>query len=339
MPIAVAVAAAAVAAGTAAAAAQQKRSAEKKAISAQKKAIKSEKDIDVEYEKGRVSDQDKQQYIESMQFFREQNPELAAARDQAAVNIMQDLQTGSVEERKLLNQMIAENRPLGETDLLATEIQKAAREDLALGSSLPADYQAELTRLGLEEAGGAGVGFDRSGAVTQKLGTMIGKAGVDLRQQRMNTAQNAAQLGESVRSNRASILQGLINSQQGIRAFDTSQAASAINLARQETPVVGMSGQDVLNLDIANIAAKNKRLRELANLKAQNAQSAANERIGYFQAFNQGSQTFANMYGSGGGGGQGGGGGFNFGSMGSGGGGGTTNYGTQMSQMKSSGGF
>ncbi len=304
MPVvAIAAAAAIVAAGTAAASTASKRSAEKKALKAQESAIKREQDINIEYEKALVSDQDKAQYIQSQKFFREQNPELAQARDLAAQQIYQDLQTGGQDEERIYNQLVAEYGEKGASDLLAEEVQKAAAEDLALGASLPADYQAELVRSGLEQAGATGVGFDRSGPVTQRLGTLLGQKGLELRQQRVQTAGQAAQLGSSIRTNRQQILQGLISAKQGMRTFENATAESAINLANANTPVIGLSGQDVMNLDLANLAARNKRLRELANIKSANAISSGNATQGHIGAVQKGQDTFLSVYGQGQGGG------------------------------------
>lgn len=286
MPV-VAIAAIAIAAGGAAASTAVKQDAERKAINKQQDAARAQQEIDIEKMKKLGAGQDIEHYLKSQEFFREQNPELAAARDLAAGNLLSDLQTGGVREQEALDRMFAENIAPTGVDALAEEIRRQAAEDLALGSQLPADFQAELVRLGLEEAGGAGIGFDPSGPVTQKLGTLTGQAGLALRQQRMGQAQQATQLGDIVRSNRQQILSGLINANQGVRAFQTGQATNALNIARAETPSIGLRGTDVVNLDLNNLAMRNAKLKEIARLDAEKALSKGRAIEGYINAGTQ----------------------------------------------------
>lgn len=300
MPIA-AIAAVAIAAGGAAASTAVKQDAERKAINQQQDAVRAQQEINIEKMKQLGAGQDIKHYLQSQEFFREQNPELAAARDLSAQSLLQDLQTGGVREQEALDRMFAESIAPTGVDQLAEEIRRAAAEDLALGSQLPADFQAELVRLGLEEAGGAGIGFDPSGPVTQKLGTLTGQAGLALRQQRMGQAQAATQLGDIVRSNRQQILSGLINANQGVRAFQTGQATNALNIARAETPSIGLRGGDVINMEMTNLAMRNEKLRELARLDAEKSLSKGRAIEGYIGAGTQLAGGLVGMAGGGGG--------------------------------------
>lgn len=299
MPIALV--AVAVAAAGAAASTAVKREGERKAIHAQQDALKEEKDINIQKEQRLAQSGDMEHYIKSQAFFREQNPELAEARDLAAQQLLTDLQTGGQREEKVLDQMFEGYLEPGATDAFAEEIRQQAAEDLALGSQLPADYQAELVRLGLEESGQAGIGYDPSGAVTQKLGTLVGQAGLNLRQRRLENASAAANLSDTVRSNRARILSGLIDANQGVRAFQTGQATNAMNIARAETPSIGLRGRDLVNFDLKNLYAKNKRLREMARLEAENKLSESRAHAGYIQAGTQAAQGALGVAGGGGG--------------------------------------
>ena len=318
MPIAAV--AAVVAAGAAAGSAAAKQDAERKAINKQKDAVKSLQAIDVEASKKTVADQDLKYYKDSLAGFKELHPDLDSARQKAEGYLAETFREDPLAEAsRLQKQRVAEAEVSPDAAGLRQELLAKTRENLALGTSLSPEYQGELVRAGLESAGTVGIGGNRQGAVTQKLGKLIGSAGLELEAQRRAEAAKVLTLDDMLTQSRQNILGNLLSSEAqlvGNKLAVYGQTAQTLNSG---VPSVGLRGSDVLGLQLKNLEFENARKMKLGELDAQKALSKGAAISGYIQAGNQAFQGVAGAMGGGGGsggfGGGGGGGGFNFGSL------------------------
>jgi len=269
MPALIAVA---IVAGGAAYSAHSKSKARQDAIDKQVTAVKKLKGIDIERSKTLVSDQDKAQYKDSLGFWREQNPEIAAAYQSAVENLQREAEGGagtvSDQASNVLNTLYGEILPKDQRlEQARSLLVDSAIEDLQRGAELGPEFQAELVRAGLEEAGQSGVGLDRSGPVTSRLGTRLGEAGIQLETLRQQRATQALGAADALTTSRANVLGNLLQNTEYAREMNRNAALSAVGLGQASQVPVGLSGREVLNLDLSNLALQNKKLLELAKLQ------------------------------------------------------------------------
>ena len=284
MPIAV-VAAVAIAAGGAAYSKNKQSKARQDAITKQADAVKKLKEIDIERSKQLVSDQDKAQYTESLDFWRTQNPEIAAAYQASVENIQREAEGGggtmTDQAANVLNTLYGEVLPKDQRlEQARSLLVESAIEDLQRGAELGPDFQAELVRAGLEEAGQSGVGLDRSGPVTSRLGTKLGSAGIELQTLRQQRASQALGAADALTTSRANVLGNLLQNTDAARQINQQLALQAVSLGEATQVPVGLSGREVLNLDLSNLALKNKKLLELAKLQGAANMEKANRTAG-----------------------------------------------------------
>jgi len=300
MPILIIAAVAATAAtATAIGTSIAKNKAANKAVDARKKALAKQKDIQVTGEGGALEhgkEQDIQHYTDSYAEFAKQNPELAAARTTAAKNLNQSLIEGPGRATALLDQATTEAMAKAPEVSLADQIVNTAKQNLDRGATLSPDFQGELIRAGLEQSGQAGIGADRAGAVTQRLGTLLGSAGEQLRSKRMAEAGGAVDLAGKLRAQRQNILQGLVSTSQAVRLGEMGTQASVIQGVDAMVPSIGMSGSDRVKMELINLSNQNQRAWQAGQISAQAAQNQADLIAGILGGINSGVQTFASTY-------------------------------------------
>lgn len=276
--------AAAIAAAAAVGSAAIRQDATRKAANKQKDAISKLKGNDLEASKTMVADQDKAYYLQSKQFFREQDPELAAARDAAVKRINEEMQA-PYKGDAVLDQKIKENlQPDAQAEEIRNTLMQRAKEDLALGATLPPEYQAEMVRAGLENASGTGVGANRLGPVTARTGTLLGAAGLDIKARREKAASDLLGADSALKASRASLLGNLLSEAAQLSAQKFSLEAGVSNLAAQNTQSVGLKGADLLQLQLANENFERSKTMSLAQLEAMKIMSNAEAQSAYVQA-------------------------------------------------------
>lgn len=276
MGIAIAgIASAAIGAGGKVGSAYLEGMAKKRALGAMMKAWQKLRGIDVDAYKKTAFDQARQNYLDRFKLFREGDPELAQVRDVAIQRALDTLNDTSGNQAKA--QDVADRLAAGALDLegdaaskkLESSLLQRAQENLDRGAELPPEFQAELVRSGLENAGAAGIGADRKGPLAQLLGKKIGAEQIALERQRAADALQLGQGAQALRTNRLNILAGIAPALQNIDTSRFNLAAGAENLANSEMPQdVGLTGRDVLNLNESNRALDNQRTLALGQLKA-----------------------------------------------------------------------
>jgi hypothetical protein len=304
--VAVGVAAAAAAAGSAVAKGQAKR----KAANMQIDALKNMKKLDPKVYEKLVADKDTEAWKRRLKTMRDVDPELATIRDQSIKAFTTQLaknanETGRSDEIANYVMGLAEQFNAGapaEMDVGDAMIARA-REKLDRGAELPPTYQAEMIRSGLEQAGGAGIGPDRKGAVTGVLGKLLGREAMAVERQNEADAMQLAQAGGQISANRMNILQGLIPQMQNYEAAKTNLAAQGMAMVNTETPSkIGLGGQDMMNLWERRRLEGNKEAQAVAKLEGEKAMAKAEMLSGLFQSASQGVGAIAGGLGGGAGG-------------------------------------
>jgi hypothetical protein len=311
MPVIAAIVVGVVAAGTAIGTSIAKNNAAHKASGARKQALAEQKEIvptGDNSEAGKAKAQDIQHYTDSYATFAKMNPELAAARTTAEKNLNQAVGQNFGQAQGVLDQAITEATAPSKEISLADQVVNTAQRALAQGSRLDPSYQAELIRAGLEQAGTTGVGTDRTGALSQRLGTLLGTAGEQLKSKRLAEASAAADAGAKLKAQRSAILQGLTNTSTGLQTAKLSANGQVVSGIDSMVPSIGLSGADVVKMDLANLAAQNQRKIAQGELKAADAQAQAELVAGILGGINSGVQSASGAYGQFGGGSGGGGG-------------------------------
>lgn len=260
--------------------------AQKKAIEEQKRALARLKSIDIEKYKKEANLGDREEYANRLENLRITDPELAKVRDASVANLLETIQpsqpTRADRVADLLVERATEENPLMRR--LEQRFLELANTRLDEGAELPPEFQAELVRSGLEQAGTTGAGANRSGPLAQLLGTRIGEAGLQLERQRVSEALGLTQASEALKNNRTNILRGLATDLQNLELSRTNVARTALTDIYAQGPGGGLDGDDVINALETNRQLKNYQILGKGQLNAMNEMRRGAETGGYIQA-------------------------------------------------------
>lgn len=284
----------------------QQRKAEHAAYEAQRDAVRALKGIDVGRTEKMIARKDMEHYRRSLEFFRQEHPELAKARDQAVQELTKTIEGAreffDAQEQLFKTQVAEATRP----DPLVDEIRKTVLEqtqaNLRRGAQLPPEFQAELVKAGLE----TDVSGSRQGTLAQRTGRLLGMAGLELEAQRRHEAGMALQLDQALKAARQGILGNLVSTASRLPAEQAQFFGTAQQTIDQMTPSIGLKGADVFALEEANRQLENEKKMMLGNLKAQDYLSMGRRDVSMInrgaEMLNVGGSMLGNMGGGGGGG-------------------------------------
>lgn len=262
---------------------------------------------------------------------KELDPELAQIRELGKEQLLQQIQRdpSSLGSTQVANQLVREgiNENPASAAIRQRFLEQANRE-LDLGATLPPEYQAELVRAGLTGGSQAGIGADRR-AIGGTVSRLLGGAGIQLQQQRQNQAMALSDQADQLTQSRQRILSNIFPSVAANEADTARRAATAFALGQETMPQAGLTGREVLGLDLSqkqgelgllqsryDLSAQNKlaRGRALGNIVGAAAGGAVGNALspGSFQMTDP---TTGQAMGAPAGGGGGGGGGFDLGSI------------------------
>lgn len=291
MGVVTAIVAGVVVAGAAAGAAASKRAAAKSAASAQNKAIGQQEEIlrrrlNPEALNRLAVTMDRERVLSRRKLQEETDPELAELRQFGKEELLKEFKRPeeSRQTNRVANQLFNENIEADpRMEALKDSIIAKAQDDLDRGAELPAEFQAELVRSGLNLGGGSGVGVSRNqvGGVTSRL---LGGAGIELERQRTAEAQQLAGTAQNLTTSRANILSGIFPTIKAAEDAKLARASGALQIGESTLPQSGLSGSDAVNLEVARrnaeIAAKGQR----GVIAAQNAIARGEANAAYIQA-------------------------------------------------------
>lgn len=280
-----------VAAVVAGGAAYLKGAAAKKAGAAQKKALDEQERIlrnklDPAALNRLAVTMDRERAINRRKLQEEQDPELAKLRQLGKDELLKEFSRddNTRESTQVSQALFRENITADpRMEALKDSIINKAQADLDKGATLPAEYQAELVRSGLNVGAGAGVGVSRNavGGVTSRL---LGGAGIQLEAQRTAEAQSLIGTANALTTSRANILSSIFPTIKATEDAKLARAAGAFQIGESTLPQSGLSGSDAVNLEVsrrnAMIAARGKR----GEVNAQLAIAQGNTNAAYLQA-------------------------------------------------------
>lgn len=167
------------------------------------------------------------------------------------------------------------------------ELIAAAMKELQAGATLPPDVQAELVKAGLENAGMVTQNASGQGVGGRLLRTILGSAGIQLKQQRQQqaaglltaaqaldtqrkqTATGLLTASQNLEQSRAAILQQLFPNLANTQLANLAGTQGVLNQSNAMLPNAGLSGTDVANIWLARVGATNQLAQSAANAAAQ----------------------------------------------------------------------
>jgi hypothetical protein len=208
------------------------------------------------------------------------DPALAAVRRVGAEGLLREAQQGAGQGDLLADQLFSEVRD-ADPKLVALKQQllDEAKSELAAGATLPPDFQAELVRTGLERAGGAGIGTTGQGAGGVALRKLIGREGLALKQQRQNQAINLTGAAQDIENARVNILGSIFPKLKDLQTTNLARQQSIFGTGNALVPDVGITGEDVVNIELNKAGTANQ-------LLSQKGDAAANAALAQGQLFN-----------------------------------------------------
>jgi hypothetical protein len=214
---------------------------------------------DTERAKGRIANQ------------MEIDPELGKMRQ---LGKEQMLNLASIDEGTKQSSQLADslfNSTLNEDPQMAKlreSMATQAQSELDAGATLPASYQGELVRAGLNRGSQAGIAMNKN-SIGGPLATVLGAAGIQLQKQRQEAAMNLANASNSLYNSRINVLSSVFPKLRDLESQRRVEAAQNFQMADQAMPEYGLTGREMVNLE----QSKNDKLNNLkmgkTNIQAQ----------------------------------------------------------------------
>jgi hypothetical protein len=154
----------------------------------------------------------------------------------------------------------------GKSDLVAK-----ALEQLKLGATLPPDVQNELVQAGLERTGSVTGAASGQGVGGQVLRTILGSAGLQLQQQRQQSAVQMLNSASGLESQRQQILQQLFPSLTNTQLQVMGGTTGALSASNAMQPNAGLTGSQIANTMMARVGAANQVGMSAADTAARGA--------------------------------------------------------------------
>jgi hypothetical protein len=152
----------------------------------------------------------------------------------------------------------------------------AALANLKAGATLPPDVQAELVQTGLEKTGQMSQSASSQGFGGQILRKVLGTAGIQLQQQRQQTAAALAGQAQNLEQSRAGILTNLFPNLSSLQLNTLQGSENALNTSNNMLPQAGLSGNDIANVWLQRVGATSNINNQAAQVAATGAVNQAN---------------------------------------------------------------
>jgi hypothetical protein len=203
---------------------------------------------------------------------KEYDPELAEVRQLGKEQLLQQIQKdpSSLQTTKVANQLFKEGieeKPASAA--IRDRFLSEANKELDLGANLPPEYQAELVRAGLTGGSQAGIKADKR-TIGGTVSRLLGGAGIQLQQQRQNQAMNLAGTADQLAQSRQNILSNIFPSVAANEADAARRAGAAFGIGEATMPEGGLTGREVLGLDISQKQGELGLVQQRYDLSAQN---------------------------------------------------------------------
>lgn len=204
------------------------------------------------------------------------------ASEKSITKQLNDLTSGTSNSQKVADQATAEAL---KPDALAAGKQAlidAALKEIQAGATLPPDLQNELIQSGLEKGGRVtGTAGGGSGLGGNILRTLVGDAGLKLRQQRLEQAKGLLGQASNLEQSRAQILGTLFPNLNTVAQNNLKATQGVLQQSNSMVPEAGLGGTDVANIWLARVGATNQLAQSAADAASRGAMAQA-------QTWNQG---------------------------------------------------
>lgn len=151
----------------------------------------------------------------------------------------------------------------------------AALKELDAGATLPPDVQNELVQTGLERAGQTSGAASAHGFGGQILRTVLGKAGIELQNQRQAKAAALTDAASTLESRRQQILGTLFPNLSTVQLNNLKATQGVLGQSNSMVPEAGLGGTDIANLWLARVGATNQLAQSGADAAARGATAQA----------------------------------------------------------------
>lgn len=296
---------AAVAVGASVYSANQKGKALKKGMSVKQAAYDALQPLDFDELNKVATEADLLKYKTQLDEQAKVDPTFAKLRSQGGANLLSELQAGkdsaSTRSVKEIEALTSGSKKSQEDAI--TALMDRAKADLEAGATLPPEFQAELIKAGLENAGNQGLSIEGRGAAGSEIRRLVGSEGLALKQQREANARENLSAAEMIRRRRLDALGSLINADTGVRDTNFNRAGKAIAVGQAMMPSIGLTGADAAGVSAANTEFENNRILAKAGVKAKYYADRAANRSQAASGVASGISSFAGAAGGGGGGG------------------------------------
>lgn len=274
---ALAITAGVVAAGAAGSAIAKKKSADK-AAKAQTKAVNKSKsllqrELDPDKVNALARRIDEERAKRRIEFQKEIDPELAKLRQLGKEQLLAEanIPKEARQSNQLATQLFKENIEADpRMEALKGALIDRATSELQAGASLPASFQAELVRAGLNTGSQAGFKADNK-TVGGTIARAIGLGGEQLKQSRQGQAVTLAGAAQDIATTRTNILASIFPKIRDLESADAAKAAANFGLADAALPESGLSGTDAANLKVASVKGQANLIGKQGDINAQKA--------------------------------------------------------------------
>lgn len=200
------------------------------------------------------------------------DPALAAVRRIGAEQVIREAEQGSRSGDILGEQLFQEVRTQDpKLAALKQQLLNEAKAELDAGATLPPEFQAELVRTGLERAGQAGLGTTGRGLGGVQLRKLIGSEGLALKQQRQNQALRLAGAAQDIENARVNILGSIFPRLKDLSTANLSRAQSIFATGQSTVPKLGITGEDIVNINLTKAGAQNQLTSQAGDIAARGA--------------------------------------------------------------------
>lgn len=247
--------------------------AARKAANARLEAIRAMEDINPSNENTIARGADTERFAGQLALQGALDPTVAAIRERGAQGVLDSLDTPQdANARALADQLAKENAaPDANLEALKTKLLADAQADLDRGAQLDPSFQAELVRSGLESSGAAGFKAAPSGGAARSARTLLGAAGVALKEQRRKAAIESAGAVSDLQTARTNILSRIIPTLTGLGDATAARSGRAFGVANDAVPEYGLSGSEMVNIDLARINQQNQKQAMIGGINAEKA--------------------------------------------------------------------
>lgn len=200
------------------------------------------------------------------------DPALAAIRRAGAEGVLREAQSADQTAEELAATLASEVRAQDpKLAALKQRLLDQARAEIDAGATLPPDFQAELVRTGLERAGTVGLGTTGRGAGGNIVRGLIGREGILLKQARQDQAVKLAGAAQDIENARVNILGSIFPKIKDLQTANLARQQSVLATGEATVPQVGISGEDIVNINLTKAGAANQITSRGADVAAQGA--------------------------------------------------------------------